>query len=119
MSSPRDAFEWDPNTDEPFLRLPKPLENIIITPPRLSDADVIIVYLNDPRVYMTLEGAPYPYTEEDAISWQTMIQERSNKILDQIKNGQRVFDGSPVRAIRQINDDGTQTFLGDCQIDRW
>ena len=123
MPSPKEAFELDPTTGEPFLRLPKPLNKIIITPPRLSDTDTIIKYLNDPPIYKSLDGVPHPYTYEHGVEWQTMIKGHADSIWEQIKqsdsDGRHVFDGCPVRCIREINDDGSQTFLGDCGITRW
>lgn len=60
-------------TKEPYLRLPTPLSNIIITPHRLENIDetatALAEILNDPQVYLWLEGTPYPYQHEDGVKW--------------------------------------------------
>lgn len=60
-------------TKEPYLRLPTPLSNIIITPHRLENIDetaaALAEILNDPRVYPWLEGTPYPYQHGDGVKW--------------------------------------------------
>jgi len=109
MPSPIEAFEQfelGSISSGPFLRLPKPLDKIIVTPPRLSDIDTIVKYLNDPRIYKSLDGVHHP-----DIIWEQIKQSDSD--------GRRVFDGCPVRSIREVNEDGSQTFLGDCGISRW
>lgn len=55
-------FEFDEKTKEPFIRLAKH-PNIIITPPRLSDAPALINLLNDERVVEWLSGPPFPYLQ--------------------------------------------------------
>jgi RimJ/RimL family protein N-acetyltransferase len=50
----------NPKTGEPFLRLLSH-KNIIITPPRLSDAPLYVPILNDERVIHWLSSPPYPY----------------------------------------------------------
>lgn len=115
-----EVFEVDEQVKEPFLRLPGQYSNIILTPPRATDASAIVGILNDPSVYPTLEGPPYPYEHRFALDW----LEKAEAVTDQAwKNIQSktdtAFGASPVRIIRQINEDGTQTFLGDCGIDRW
>jgi hypothetical protein len=62
-------LELNDRTGEPFLRLPAPFQNIIITPPRSEDVPSIVRALNDPRVYKTLSGPPFPYLEEHATAW--------------------------------------------------
>ncbi|KAF7347350.1 N-acetyltransferase domain-containing protein [Mycena venus] len=61
MANPQlHPLEVNPKTGEPFLRL-LAHKNIILTPPRLSDAPFIISILNDERVYPWLSSPPYPY----------------------------------------------------------
>lgn len=48
-------LEVNPQTGEPFLQLPSPHENIIITPIRLTDKPAIIDILNDYRVVQWLQ----------------------------------------------------------------
>jgi len=118
------AFEIDDQTKEPFLRLGGGLHSdIILTPPRAGDADAITTLLNDPRVYSTLEGPPYPYERGFAVEWLDAVKTVTDQVWSAIqqapKSASAVYGASPVRIIRQINEDGTQTFLGDCGIDRW
>ena len=64
-------------TGEPYITLPSPHDNIILTPPRTipnpngidaeplipeADLSAITTNLNDPRIYLFLEGPPVPYT---------------------------------------------------------
>jgi len=114
------VFEIDFHRNEPYLRLPGRHSNIIITPPRLSDAPAIVSILNDPRVYPTLEGPPYPYEVDSAIEWLSFVKSKTDEAWARIQKApDGKFGASPVRIIRQINEDGSQTYLGDCGIDRW
>ncbi|KAI0686015.1 hypothetical protein BC835DRAFT_477629 [Cytidiella melzeri] len=107
-------------TGEPFLRLPSPHENIIITPPRLEDTPSVVGALSDPRVYKTLSGPPFPYTEDHAVSWLSEVKEQSDELLKELQQaeeegvqGLKVVDGCPVRTLREVREDGTELFLGD------
>jgi RimJ/RimL family protein N-acetyltransferase len=117
------AFEVDVLTKEPFLRLPAAHTNIILTPPRLSDAETIVDILNDPHVYPTLEGPPFPYEHRFAIEWLSKAKEDTDRVWERVQEAasdkKGLYEGSPVRIIRQVNQDGSQTFLGDCRISRW
>jgi hypothetical protein len=44
-------LQLNPITKEPFLRLPAPHDNIIVTPPRLSDAPDMVIAMNDEHIY--------------------------------------------------------------------
>jgi hypothetical protein len=44
-------LQLNPNINEPFLRLPVPYDNIILTPFRTSDANALTVIMNDEHVY--------------------------------------------------------------------
>lgn len=106
-------------TGEPFLRLPSPHENIIITPRRLEDVPFIVSALNDPRVYRTLEGPPFPYTEEDAISWLNKTKGAADEIFQELQEAAdaglqdlKFVEGCPVRTLREVREDGTDLFFG-------
>lgn len=66
-------IHWNPLPNEPYLRLPAPHTNIILTPGRLSQADqtctALVQILNDPLVYPWLEGPPYPYLHSHGVEW--------------------------------------------------
>ncbi|KAI6120713.1 hypothetical protein EDD16DRAFT_1575003 [Pisolithus croceorrhizus] len=119
-------LEVNPATGEPFFRLPPPNGNIIVTPPRLSDAPYFAPILNDPRVGRWLEGPPIPYTDEHAAEWIEIITEQSQTILDKLKAEDttrpgmalKLVDGCPVRHIREVLPDGTDVYVGDIDIRR-
>lgn len=55
MANPFHPLEVNSHTGEPFVRLPNPLENIIITPMRDSDKPKMIEYMNDWRIVQHLQ----------------------------------------------------------------
>ncbi|KAG6856447.1 hypothetical protein H0H87_004412 [Tephrocybe sp. NHM501043] len=112
-------LEVNPNTGEPFLRLPPPRGNIIITPPRLHDVDAVVAALNDPKIYRWMTGPPLPYQPEHGLAWLSEQMEEAEKILRYLEAplnpGEpfpRLATGCPVRIIREVNEDGTDTYLG-------
>lgn len=118
------TLQFNPATNEPYIRLPAPHSNIIITPARpAEDAPRVIESLNDPNVYNWLEGPPYPYTQEDADFWLNSQYERSKKVQEEMKKmskmeldkdhdpvdegGERpgrYLSGCPVSIIREIRE---------------
>ncbi|KAJ7053950.1 acyl-CoA N-acyltransferase [Mycena amicta] len=116
-------FEIHPTTGEPILRLRGPgHENIVLTPPRLSDAPHIVPLLNDERVYPWLTSVPHPYHLEHAEWWLNKVIPLSDALLTQLDAAQPnadkiTVDGCPVRIIRELNADGSDIFLGDIGID--
>lgn len=118
-------LKTNPKTGEPYLQLPAPHENIIITLPRLSDAHRTIELHNDPGIYKTLTGPPFPYLMEHAETWQSFVKEESDNILHALGeaeaqgNEEPIFvNGCPIRALREVQDDGTDLYLGDIFIHR-
>jgi len=117
-------LQINPDTKEVFLRLPAPHENIIITPPRLDDAHMVVEYLNDPRIYTKLENPPYPYLPEHAEWWLNLVKKESDSLLKDLhdagdNNQAPIFSkGCPVRSLREIKEDGSDLFIGDIGIDR-
>lgn len=67
------AVQFNPITKEPYLQLPGPFANIIITPYRKDQiketALVMTNILNDERVYRWLQGPPYPFLLEHGEDW--------------------------------------------------
>ncbi|KAJ7780228.1 acyl-CoA N-acyltransferase, partial [Mycena maculata] len=102
-------------TGEPFLRLPAPHANIIITPPRMSDVEPSVPIMNDPAVYMWLgPRAPIGYNAAKAESWLTQITAESDVLLDELRTNPRgPFSGCLVRHVREVRAEGTDVFLGD------
>ncbi|KAF8074678.1 hypothetical protein FPV67DRAFT_1474541, partial [Lyophyllum atratum] len=106
-------------TVEPCLRLPIPRNRIIITPPRISDVDAVVATLNDPKVYHWMSGPPFPYLLEHGISWLTEQIAETDAILRHLREADasegsalKMATGCPVRIIREVNEDGTDTYLG-------
>lgn len=127
-SSPASPLEYNEHTGEPFIRLPHPYKNIILTPPRLSDVAALMAVLNDPKVYLTLEGPPNPYLESDAMAQLARITKECAESLREFheaEEARRAGDTSrqfvsshPLRYIREVREDGTDIFLGDLRITR-
>lgn len=117
----------NPITKEPYLQLPPPHSSIIITPPRLSDAERVLQILNDPRVHMTLQGPPFPYLAEHADFWIGKVKGESDAVLGALQKAAEsdgstaapIFvGGCPVHNLREVQEDGTDVYLGDVRIDR-
>lgn len=138
---------YNPNTREPYLRLPTPHSNIILTPYRLDQMEEtcarLCQYLNDPRVYLWLAGPPYPYLREHGEEWVKTKCEQHEKVLSalrkefeapQSQNGTRsdqqqdeeFFDACPFSCIREVLDEDSETgvplrdvLIGDVGIMRY
>ena len=119
-------LQVNPQTGEPFLRLPSPLDHIIITPPRMSDVEHVVENMNDPKVYSTLSGPPFPYLKQHAIDWVTRVKKWSDDLLEELRSFSedhpdsppKIVGGCPVRVLREVQEDGTDLFLGDLGVDR-
>jgi RimJ/RimL family protein N-acetyltransferase len=112
------TLQVNPTTGEVFFRLPAPHENIIITPPRESDRDALVLLLNDPRIYKFLPIPPFPYYPHHAEEWLRMTKNKSDKVLEHLREGGTVVGGCPVQYIREIQPDGTDLLLGDVSVSR-
>ncbi|GJE91527.1 GNAT family N-acetyltransferase [Phanerochaete sordida] len=127
MSTPASSWlEYNPTTGEPFIRLPSPHTNLILTPPRLGDADANYTTMQDPRVYKTLSGPPFPYLQRHATEWLALIVPQAADALREARAaeaaasaGAPVRVGScPVRYIREVRADGSDVLLGDIDVHR-
>jgi hypothetical protein len=110
-------LQVNPQTGEPFLRL-RNHQNIIITPPRASDAPFLPPILNDPLVHQWLASPPHPYLPEHAETWLNTITTASDAVLRDLEVSKdtpslKIVDHCPVRFLREVQDDGTDVFLGD------
>ncbi|KAI0756869.1 acyl-CoA N-acyltransferase [Daedaleopsis nitida] len=122
-------LEFNPKTGEPFLRLSSPHDNIIITPPRLSDAPAILSNMTDPAVYLWLEGPPHPYLPKHADSWLAHIKPDTDAAFQELQRASTdkpdgppvLVSQCPVRTIREVREDGSDLFLGDIALlrERW
>ena len=112
------TLQVNPTTGEVFLRLPAPHENVIITTPRESDKDDIVLMLNDPRIYKFLLSPPFPYQTQHAEAWLRTTKKKSDELLEDLHEGKAVVDGCPVQYIRETRSDGTDLLLGDVTVGR-
>ncbi|KAJ5308367.1 acetyltransferase GNAT family [Penicillium atrosanguineum] len=131
-------------TKEPYLRLPAPQSNIIITPHRSDnideDAKSLSNILNDPKVYPWLERTPYPYLHEHGVEWieahckenkKGLSTLRKNLEQDEIINtknavGREFIDDCPFTCIREVLADDPDTgaplkdrLIGDMKLARY
>ncbi|THH31709.1 hypothetical protein EUX98_g2470 [Antrodiella citrinella] len=117
-------LQTDPETGEPFFRLPAPLENIIITPARPTDVTDLITVLDNPAVYKWLDGAPHPFLEEHAMDRSGKMTNQSEQVLKEMRKAEEAFpneprqfaSGSPVNVIREVQADGSQVYVGDIKV---
>ncbi|KAF8486709.1 hypothetical protein JB92DRAFT_2759409 [Gautieria morchelliformis] len=107
-------------TKEPYLRLPPPHSNIILTPPRLNDTEATVQILNDRRVFQWLATTPYPYNTDHSKQWIEITSQEAERLLRQLEETAGGFvGGCPVRILREVKENGDQVFLGDCTIGKW
>lgn len=130
MSSALSPLLYDPNKGEYYLTLPPPLSHIRITPPRLSDVDVLVEMLNEDAVWPYLSSPPYPYLKEHAEEWIGRIHLETVNIIDALEKHQRnnpsgtpnFAGGCPLRYLREVkvNPDGSEeeVLIGDVGFSR-
>ena len=46
------------------------------------------------------------------------MKNRSDKVLEDLREGKTVVDGCPVQHIREVQPDGTELYLGDLSVSR-
>ncbi|GJJ09608.1 hypothetical protein Clacol_003831 [Clathrus columnatus] len=116
-------FQVNSKTGEPFLSLPAPHSNIILTPPRLDEADekAAVQYLNDLNIAKWLQGPPFPYNLDHARKWMEKTHAESQAILQEInQNPPGAFiNGCPFKILREVKEDGQDILIGDCSINPW
>lgn len=122
---PLTPLQVNPITGEPYLQLPAPLHNFILTPPRLSDASTVVTNMNDWEVVRWLERPPYPYLMTHAESWLMEIKQSSDTVISALTSpnlvqpsGSDFVETYPVRTLRERKEDGTDIMLGDIGIHR-
>lgn len=128
---------YNPQTQEPYLRLPAPLSHIILTPHRLHQLEetiaVKVPLLNDPRIYLNLTGPPYPYLREHEEEWVKSKCAAAEPVLQALRAEfqtsvlqQQYFDLCPFTVIREVTEEDPQTghpkqdvLIGDIEIARY
>ncbi|OJA13094.1 hypothetical protein AZE42_09332 [Rhizopogon vesiculosus] len=129
MTSQQSQFhplEVNPETGEPFLRLPAPHQSIIITPPREGDQSTLMQYFNDPAIFGWIDGSPVPFLPEHADFWVPFVKGQSDAILEYLKKSEEEFpngplqfmDDCPVRCLREVKENGTDVLIGDIAFRR-
>ena len=138
------TIHYNQLTKEPYLRLPAPRSNIIITPHRLGNidenADALARILNDPNVYPWLERTPYPYLHEHGVEWIEAHCKENKEVLSTLRkhleqgeipnpksaDGQEFFDNCPFTCIREVLAEDPDTgaplkdrLIGDMKLARY
>ncbi|KAF8209466.1 acyl-CoA N-acyltransferase [Mycena galopus ATCC 62051] len=115
-------LERNPTTGELFLRLPSPHNNIILTPPRSTDAAAIAAIVNDPAVHPWLGRPNATFLLEDA---QKLVQEFKlasdavTQALEEATSSVLVHtEDCPVRSIRELQVDETDVYIGNIGFKR-
>ncbi|KAJ7114157.1 hypothetical protein C8R43DRAFT_1138439 [Mycena crocata] len=115
-------LEFDPATGEPFLRLPAPFTNIIITPPRLSDVAPSFVLVSSQAIgpWMGVPGLGPGYTIDQAEEWIALVTSQTKVFVDALQGGAASppLPGCPVRHIREVLEDGTEVYIGAATLIR-
>ncbi|KAG6846098.1 hypothetical protein H0H87_006462 [Tephrocybe sp. NHM501043] len=106
-------------TSEPFLRL-RNHKNIILTPPRAEDSTVPL-YCRYASHTSPILGRIDMISKEHANAWYEKVKTQSDEsiaILEAAREvpGPIIVGSCPVRAIRELKDDGTDVYLGDIGI---
>ncbi|KAJ7095465.1 hypothetical protein C8R43DRAFT_964457 [Mycena crocata] len=113
------GLEFNNATGEPFLRLPEPFTNIIITPPRTSDLAPSVKILNDPVVATWMGMGPYPTARAE--KWIAKIRADADGFTAEMRGGGAAagpIGGCPVRHIREVQPDETEVYVGDAGLVR-
>ncbi|KAJ7184663.1 acyl-CoA N-acyltransferase [Mycena filopes] len=115
-------LEYNEATGELFFRLPSPHENIILTPPRPTDAAAIADIVNDPAVYPWLGRPNAKFLLEDAqklLDEYTLASDTVIKSLEQTASPTPLtVEDCPVRSIREVKADGTDVYIGNISFKR-
>ncbi|KAJ3500723.1 hypothetical protein NMY22_g19166 [Coprinellus aureogranulatus] len=117
-----EPLELNSTTGEAFLRVDG-FDDITITAQRWEDKEACVPYLNDPRVADFMSGPPLPYLQERAEKWMNHIIPPQKAILSQLEEARDqetllTVGGCPVNAIRKVNEDGSDVFIGAIDISR-
>ncbi|KAI0801140.1 GNAT domain-containing protein [Fomes fomentarius] len=127
MSAPQfHPLERHPRTGEPFIRLPAPLDRIIVTPPRREDVPHIVAILNDYPIKRWLDGPPFPYLDIHAEDWVTKTLEQSESVMRELRVANEEdpqgppasVSGCPVGCLRGVEEDGREVYLGAIEFTR-
>ncbi|KAJ5683722.1 acetyltransferase GNAT family [Penicillium maclennaniae] len=138
------TIHYNQLTKEPYLKLPAPRSNVIITPHRLGNidenADALANILNDSRVYPCLERTPYPYLHEHGVGWIEAHCKQNKEALSTLRkhlgqreiintesaDGRKFFDSCLFTCIREVLAEDPETgapledrLIGDMKMERY
>ncbi|KAI6149538.1 hypothetical protein BKA82DRAFT_995189 [Pisolithus tinctorius] len=119
-------LQINPVTNEPFLRLSSPHENIIITPPRVGDDEHLLVLFSDIRIAAWLYPISIPFTRAHAQAMLREAKDEADALLNtkcspntgHTNSHPRFVGGCPVKCIREVRNDGTDVFIGYITVHR-
>lgn len=111
-------------TEEPFLRL-KNHKNIIVTPPRETDAAALTTLMNHPLVYEWSDIPTIPYHLVQAAEYLATSKERSDVVRAALREAQAqsrpeqiMVDACPVEWIREVQPGGGCVLIGGIECKR-
>ncbi|KAF7370960.1 Gnat family [Mycena sanguinolenta] len=114
------GLEYNSTTGEPFLRLPAPFTNFIITPPRLSDAAPSVEIMTQPSVAKWMgPSILLEYNVDKATAWLTKLKAETDAATEELRATAQTrgpVSACPLRHLREVQTDGTEIFLGDVGI---
>lgn len=123
MTTQPRPLQFNTKTGEPYLPLPAPHSNIIITPPRLTESDekAYVDYMNNIEVVKWLTGPPFPYLPSHAKEWNEKIYKDTQEILQDVcqKPLGSPINGCPFRILREVQEDGKDILIGNCSLITW
>ncbi|KAJ7272612.1 acyl-CoA N-acyltransferase [Mycena haematopus] len=113
-------LEYNSTTGEPFLRLPAPFSNFIITPPRMSDAGPSVEIMTAPSVAKWMGPTILlEYNVDKATAWLTKLKAETDAATEELRataETQGPVSACPLRHLREVQADGSEVFLGDVGI---
>lgn len=102
---------------EPFLPIPHPTLDLVLTSYRPSDVETQVRCLNDPAVALNLSGPPFPHRREDSLAWQAVVNGRFEEQMGRWAGGDWGVPGQSVfSAIREVE---SGEMVGDIGYVRW
>ncbi|KAJ2934346.1 hypothetical protein H1R20_g2783, partial [Candolleomyces eurysporus] len=78
--------------------------------------------MSDPRVYDNLASPPLPFLLEHAEAYLAKVKPASDAILQALEDSRQdealiTVGGSPLTAIREVHEDGSDLLIGDMKIE--
>lgn len=119
-------LEINSATGEPFLRLPAPHQNIIVTPPREGDDGHVFTLFSDTNVADWFSSIPAPFSRDQGRAMLEQAKEVADAVLDELRTLEKespgrelkVVGGCPLRHLREVHENGTDVFIGYIEVRR-